>query len=1152
MFSNWLLITVSVIYAVLLSGLAIWGNKHRHKISYTQQKFIYALSLGVYCTSWSFLGISGQAANNAFSFLPIYIVPVLIFIFGWHFIQRVIRVSLKLNSTSIADLLANRFGKSQKLAVLISFSILIGTLPYLALQIKAIVNSYTLLRQDSILPAEFLGLIVTGLLAGFTILFGVRNVDVTERHLGIMIAIAFESVLKLFAFLAIGIFVSFYLFDSPIEIWQQATSNQPQSTQMSGSQWFSWFGLSIIVFSAFLCLPRQFQTLIVEAKDTNVTSTSRWLFPIYILLFALFAIPLGQAGKLLYSDALDPDAYVLFLPAFNGHALMSLVGFIGTISAASAMVVVSTIAISTMLSNEVVFPTILKRNKFKQHSFEGFKSNFLVVRKILVLLILTLSFLMYFTSPPEKLATLGEIAFGAIAQIGPAFFAAFIWRKANFAAVFSGMFIGFGLWLLLNLLPTLGFYQHPFIDVSVSHTTLATLISLAANLLFVIALSYLSRQSIQEQVQLEHFFDKREFKQLKGTGINKISIDDLLLIISKFVGSEKAKQAHIDFKILENEIADKTELYHKLINHTEMVLASVMGSTSARLVLSSIFEGRQIDLAEMAYFVQHAEDRQQKFSQNVLQSAIENATDGISVIDKELKIVAWNQAYLDLFNYPEDLVYIGCPVTELMRHNLIYQGKVPLSEVNEQVEKRISFIKQGSIHNTERSLADDTIIRIRGNPIPGGGFVMSFTDVTIYRQAEKLLKEKNLDLESLVSQRTEELKSANSALSKSNHDLAIANQAIHSAHKQKTNYLKACSHDLMQPVSAARLFVSALAYDRTLSENQQQTVRQIESSISSANDLIKDLNEVSQIESGSITPQISDISLQELFLSLYNEFELICENANIFFKFVPTELYAESDPKLLKRILQNFISNACRYAPNSRLLLGCRRKGDFIEIQVIDTGPGIPFEKQNIVFEQFTQLQKNGSEGLGLGLNIAKGFCELLGHQLFLKSEPDRGCNFSVLVPLSLSYISEEKRESSFANLKDVTVHCIDNERQVTQGMQSLLSQWGCKIITSNSVAEAKINTKKYKDEIDIMLVDYQLDDPENGLELIEILRDSFGYVPAILVTATLAKPLERLAKQMEVGFISKSSVSQELRAEIGKAVMTYYQKNYYERNREN
>ncbi|MCL1079171.1 response regulator [Parashewanella spongiae] len=1148
MFANWQLIMVSVIYAILLSGLAIWGNKHRHKITHNQQKLIYAFSLGVYCTSWSFLGISGQAAHNAYSFLPVYIIPALFFIFGWGFIQRVIRVSLTLNSTSVADLLANRFGKSQKLAVLISFSILIGTLPYLALQIKAIVSSYELLRQDNVLPDVLLGLVVTAILASFTILFGVRNIDVTERHLGIMIAIAFESILKLLTFLTIGLFVSFYLFDSPLEIWRQATENQPQSTKMSGHQWFSWIGLSIIVFSAFLCLPRQFQTMIVEAKDANVTATSRWLFPIYILLFALFAIPLGQAGKLLYAESLNPDAYVLFLPAFNGHSLMSLVGFIGTISAASAMVVVSTIAISTMLSNEVVFPTILKRKQFKNSKFEDFKTNFLVVRKVLVLLILALSFLMYSVAPPEKLATLGEIAFGAIAQIGPAFFAAFLWRKANFVAVFSGMFIGIGLWLVLNLLPIFGFYSHPFIGFSVSHTTLATLISLLTNVLFVIALSYLSRQSIQEQVQLEHFFEKRGFGPLKSTGFSKVSIDDLLLIISKFVGEEKSKQANIDFKIITNEIENKAELYHKLINHTEMILASVMGSTSARLVLASVFEGRQIDLAEMAYFIQHAENRQQKFSQYILQSAIENANDGISVIDKDLKIVAWNKAYLDLFNYPDDLVYIGCPVAELIKHNLIYQGKVPLSEVEEQVEKRIGYILQGSVHNTERSLANGSTIRIKGNSIPGGGFVMSFTDVTLYRKAEQVLQEKNLDLESLVSERTEALEQANVALSKSNQDLGMANQKIHIAHKQKTNYLKACSHDLMQPVSAARLFISALMQDKSLNKNQLETVKHIESSINNANDLIKDLNEISQIESGTITPQIEEINVDQLFLELFNEFELSCLQQNIFFKFIPTKLHIESDKKLLKRILQNLLSNACRYAPNSRLLLGCRRKGDFIEINVIDTGPGIPLEKHDLVFEQFVQLENRSATGLGLGLNISKGFCQLLGHQLSLKSNAGKGCNFSVLVPLSFSYTSKTEPFSHTANLKGLTVHCIDNEPQVTSGMEKLLTVWGCKVITSNSVSQALHVTEKFKDDIDLLLVDYQLEDDISGLGVIQKIRQDVAHIPAILITATLEKSLEQTAKKMDIEFMAKADISLELQTKIGDIIMQFYQKNYYEK----
>ena len=269
-----------------------------------------------------------------------------------------------------------------------------------------------------------------------------------------------------------------------------------------------------------------------------------------------------------------------------------------------------------------------------------------------------------------------------------------------------------------------------------------------------------------------------------------------------------------------------------------------MGASSARLVLSSALEGRDIALDEIAVLVEEASSQRQQYSQDLLQSAIENASEGISIVDSELNLVAWNKKYIDLFSYPSELIYQGSPISDLIRFNVV-RGLCGVGKVEEQVNKRLEHLRNGSPHSSEREHSDGRVIRIEGNPLPGGGFVMLFSDITAYRQAEKGLKEANVDLETRVLERTQKLEQTNDAL-------ALAREKAEQAHVKKSLYLKACSHDLMQPLEAARLFTSALSSQGNLTATQQRQVDNIDHSLKVANDLVADLAEIARIESGNI------------------------------------------------------------------------------------------------------------------------------------------------------------------------------------------------------------------------------------------------------------------------------------------------------------
>jgi Na+/proline symporter/signal transduction histidine kinase/CheY-like chemotaxis protein len=1143
MFPNWQLAGLSFAYIGLLFFIAYIGDKYRHKLLRKSQAIIYALTLGVYCTSWSFLGTTGQASSNFISHLPIYLGPILLFIFAWPFIQRIISVSLKLNLTSIADLLAARFGKSHNLAILVTIVALVGTMPYIALQLKAIVYTFQQLQAERSLANWHFGLIVSVVLAGFTIVFGVRNIDVTERHPGVMLAIAFESLVKLFAFAAVGIFVTYVLFDSPMEIWRRSSTILNVEQQLNFPNIMSMFAMLVITMAAFLSLPRQFQVMVVELKDEKDTWLSRRIFPLYLLIFAIFAVPLGLAGQLLLGDSVPSDAYVLFLPWYHQQPWLTLLSFLGAISAASSMVIISSIALSTMLSNEIVFPWLYRANKHHETDYDNFRLRLLTIRKVLILFVILLGYGVFLMTSPDTLSSLGEIAFGAFAQLTPALIAAFYWRRATLTAVYGGIVIGFGTWLTLNFLPQFGLYPNPFEGGFLPANSMASLLSLSTNIIAMWLLSHVSRQSVQERMQVSLFMEYKAPKVLQLQRNKQINYQELELLLSRFVGEEKSSASFIKFQCSTDKTQMSNVVYNqRLLQHTENTLASVMGAPSARLVLSSALDGRDIALDEVAVLVEEASSQRQQYSQDLLQSAIENASEGISIVDSELNLVAWNKKYVDLFNYPSELVFQGSPVSDLIRFNIL-RGLCGVGKVDEQVNKRLMHLRNGSPHSSEREHSDGRVIRIEGNPLPGGGFVMLFSDITVYRQAERGLIEANVDLETRVLERTQKLEQTNDAL-------ALARKKAEQSHINKSLYLKACSHDLMQPLEAARLFTSALAGQGNLTTKQQRQVDNIDHSLKVANDLVADLAEISRIESGNIKLNISSFSLKSLFDDIAKEFSASAMEHKVEFRVRSNTMWLRSDRSLLRRILQNLIGNAFRYASPGKILLGARAKGDMVDIQVLDNGPGIPEEKQTMVFEQFTQLdnqQSSSAGGLGLGLNITQSLAKLLDHPLTLSSQVNMGCKFTVEVERTCTQQeSVVTKPAVNLGLRNVTVMCIDNDSDVLSGMVELLSVWGCNVLAADSYHQALSIFDGHKNDIEILLVDYQLDGNFNGIALITELRKlSRHYVPAVLITATTDNSLEEKALVADISFMRKLIKPAALRAMMSSMLTKKMQEKY-------
>jgi signal transduction histidine kinase len=392
------------------------------------------------------------------------------------------------------------------------------------------------------------------------------------------------------------------------------------------------------------------------------------------------------------------------------------------------------------------------------------------------------------------------------------------------------------------------------------------------------------------------------------------------------------------------------------------------------------------------------------------------------------------------------------------------------------------------------------VIELIGNPMPGGGFVMSFTDITAFREAEQALKESNEGLEQRVAERTHELSQLNLALTEAKGTAEAANQS-------KTRFLAAVSHDLMQPLNAARLFSAALSHQGdALSGDAQQLVQHMDSSLRSAEELISDLLDISRLENGKVNPDIKPFALSELFDTLGAEFKVLAQKQDLDFRLRGSHLRVNSDMKLLRRILQNFLTNALRYG-KSPILLGVRRKQGRLLLEVWDRGPGIPDDKLQVIFEEFKRLdshQTRAEKGLGLGLAIADGLCRVLEHPLNVRSWPGKGSVFSVSVPLASAAAPAQPKavEHNGQPLAGMQVLCIDNEDSILIGMSSLLSRWGCHVWTARNRQECDT---LLNDGLrpHLALVDYHLDDGETGTELMAWLRTRLGEpVPGVVISA--------------------------------------------------
>ncbi|WP_374278416.1 ATP-binding protein [Azonexus sp.] len=630
MLSGWFVALVAMAYLGLLFAVARFGDARADAGRSIISANLYALSLAVYCTSWTFYGSVGRATSGGLSFLTIYLGPTLMLLFVGVIIKMV-RISKAYRITSIADFIASRYGKSQLLAGLVTVIAVVGIVPYIALQLKAVAASLDVLFAHSggaIAPwgvdSTFLIAVV---LALFTILFGTRHLDATERHEGMVAAVAFESVVKLAAFAAVGLFVVYGMHDGLSDLFRRAAASPEleRLLRLDSGRAGTWTALIVLSGLAIVFLPRQFQIIVVENVDESHIRRAVWLFPLYLLLINLFVLPLALGGLLHFAgQPADPDTFVLTLPLSQGAEGLALFAFIGGLSAATGMVIVETIALSTMVCNDLAMPWLLRSTWLRAEKRQDLSGLLIGIRRVAIALILLLGYV-YYRAAGEAYALvgIGLISFAAVAQFAPAMFGGMYWKQGTRAGAVAGLLAGFAVWSYTLLLPSFarsGWIAGGFVEAGpfgiawlkaqalfglagldeISHCLWW---SLVANLGAYVAVSLHTRPDAVEASQAERFVDvfrhagrDAELRLWRG----KASGDALVGLLERFLGVARARQQLAayargrgagDWRALPVDAG--------FVQFAEAELAGAIGSASARVMVASVAQEEDLGLDEV-------------------------------------------------------------------------------------------------------------------------------------------------------------------------------------------------------------------------------------------------------------------------------------------------------------------------------------------------------------------------------------------------------------------------------------------------------------------------------------------------------------------------------------------------------------------------
>ncbi len=1246
-----IIVGVLLVYTGLLFAIAYWAESRDAATRLSNRSpLVYGLSFAVYCTSWTFYGAVGTAETRGWEFLPIYLGPALAFSLGLPVMRRLVAAGKKFNSTSIADFLSANYQKSRAVAATVTIIAVIGAAPYIALQLKSVATTFAFFAPEARDADGAAGVFAVAIvLAAFAISFGARHMDATRHNRGMIAAIAFDSIVKLVAFVAVGAFALALLNGAP----DAAPAISVLGERPDADRFLT---LTLLSAAAVFCLPRQFHVTVVESESKKALAPASVIFILYLAVVSVFVAPIANAGAGAAALAgVSGDLHVIALPMAFGAEWLSVFVFVGGFAAATGMVIVASLALSTMIANELVAPFLLAGGA--SGAERGIGRRLLLVRRIGVGAVMLLAAVLA-TAAPEggQLASLGILSFAAVAQFFPPLIAALYWPSASRNGAVAGMAAGFLIWFAFLFAPTFIGVAAPVEGVisalgpfGFDDLTIGAALSFAVN---VAALAGVSAAEARA--------GRKDKAGAMRNADRTVTAGDLYGLVEQCLGAQAASLALEAFErgrgrnFNPDRLADPA-----LIDFADRQMSKAIGASSSSILLRSALAGGSLAIDDVATLLGETTGMV-SFSQELLQTALENTSHGVSVIDAELNLVAWNSAYTELFDYPDDLVQTGRSVEDLIRFNA-KRGLCGPGNVDEHVRRRIEKLKKGWRHSYERTRPDGRVIRIEGVPSPSGAYVTTFTDVTEYKSIEKALRDSQRSIRfytdnipSMVAfaDAEERLRFANSAyrqaygveaaavgkvfmkdylspedyaarkphieealagrratfdiettgadgpqymqvayvpqfrsdggvrgffglyqdvtarraaeiaLAETNEtleervedrtrELSDANAALDAARRQaeeatasKTRFLAAASHDVLQPLNAARLFASALKDPRDAAD-ARDLAGKIDAAIASADGLLRALLNISKLDAGGVTPDIGPVRLADVFEQLKTAFEVAAEEKGLRLDVAPTSLYVKSDRGLLTSALQNLVANAVRYTDEGRVLIGARRVNGDVRIDVRDTGRGVPERRRKEIFQEFKRLERDADAGgAGLGLATVDRIARLLGHEIDLESAEGEGSTFSLRAPRAEPPVADAAVEEgtqtprtlqpSRSGLEGLTAICIDNDVAVREAMTAALSRWGIDVHAFASDIAALEALGAGAAAPDLLLLDYQLDNGRTGFDALDALEAHWRTRPVtIMITASSSGDAETVAAARGVPIVEKPIEPAELRALI-------------------
>ncbi|RUO75647.1 PAS domain-containing hybrid sensor histidine kinase/response regulator [Pseudidiomarina taiwanensis] len=1110
MLSTTVAILLAISYIALLYSIAYRGER---KPANQIRPYRYALAQGIHCTTWAFYGTITQSAHYGWAMAPTYLGAIAVFLFAHRIQLRLLTTCKQQNFTSIADVIGSRFGKTSGLAMVVSLIALIGIVPYIALQLRAVTASFGAATQlDTVaLPwfGDLAGLVALAMM-GFAILFGTRRLSLAEQHNGLMDAVAFESVVKLVAFLAVGVYVTYGVFDGISDIVLQAATAEVTQDLLRGQANGSYVYVTHVLLGAIsmFCLPRQFQVSYIENTDPEELRTARWAFPLYLFAINLFILPIALAGMLLVPAAATSDTFMLALLQQTGSLEMTMVAFVGGLASATSMVIIATLALSIMMSNDVVMPLWLKLTQKRLRKLTFSPAKVLGIRRGTIVIIMLLAFGFHkLTEANLPLVNAGLLSLALLAQLAPPLLGGLVWRRANRAGAIAGLGIGTVLWFALLLWPSLP-GQRGLSDVAMSD---GILLSLALNLLLFIVGSLLFKASSTERTQ-GHLFYEPYSSQVDIDPQQNISWGRLRQVLNRIFDSVEIDRLSQKLQTDLTLSAADEWVPKNLLARIERELAAVIGSAASRILLTAITQQTGVPIAQAVSWATQA-SQLYKFNRELLQASVENIPQGISVVDQDLKLVAWNHRYIEVFQYPPGFLQAGMPVAELLRYNAERGlfGNTDSDDLDAEVDKRLNYLKAGSAYRYQRQQGDQ-VIELQGSPMPDGGFVTTYTDITELVAAQRQLETINLQLEQRVDERTAEL--------------LLAKQAEEQAHRSKTRFFAAVSHDLMQPFNAATLFCEMLL--KRVDAEPAQLAQQIQQALTNAEELLTQLLDMTRLEAGNLQVNRQQIAIDEVLRPLVAGQAIIANNKGLELRYTPTNAIVSSDRRLLSRVIQNLLSNAVRYTERGHVEITFAATDTSLAIAIKDTGRGIPADQQADIFREFHQLENDHENpGIGLGLAIVERMCRLLEMPLELESKQGQGTTFKLELPL-VGWQQDASSEPQIAALSSPkflqgqTLWVVDNDQRVLLAMEQLLSDWGAHVVTAKKRQDLPLTPASQPPSL--VILDYHLDDGDTGIEVLIWLRQQLNCpdLPALLNSADPDEVLREQAIAERASFMPK------------------------------